>query len=1522
MFNKNTTSFFFLFVLFINLINGQNIKSTNANCTSELIISEYIEGSSNNKFLELFNDTGIDINLSNYELRKYTNGSSTVSNTLTLGGILANGQTYVIANSSQNLGVIADLSTNNAVMIFNGDDAIELFNTNTNLPVDIIGQIGMDPGTEWGTGLTSTNDNSLVRKSSVISGDTDGTNVFDPSIEWDGFAIDDVSHLGSHTINCAPCLEPTTQAAFWLSSPVNVTTTSVTLNWTNGDGQNRIALLSTNPITFNPLDNTTYSSNSTFGSGTDLGNNTFVIYNGNSNTIDVTGLTPGTFYYTKIFEYNCNIGNEDYLISGTPTMDSFYTNPNNPETFNKVCSTNNSIDLQWTAPLIGNFDGYLLVVREGNTPHSVNTTDPSSILTTNLDYSLAGTYGSTLLYSRYLVIGTATNVTVTGLSQGVNYTFELFTYTDNGIDFAYSSGMTTTQTINLDNVSSEIGTAGNTQATINWTNPNFNCYDEILVVINQTNGIDFSPVGDGTQYTPNTIYTNNNQVVLLGTGNTVSVTNLVNGVTYYFEIFVRNGTTWSTGIEVAVTPNTQTIFNPGDLVIVGYDNLAGGANDAITILTMVDIAPNTTFWYSNASYEIGAAPNVRTKQWRSCSVASNEAIGTQQLTYLGPDILPSGSTFCMLINGNNQILGSDIIAHPSVGTGTFNFSNGFTPAGFLTSVNISTTNPDAIFLMQGSWSGDLGGYRTFDGVILGGIQDGGNWYTVADDLSGTLTESQKRRSRIPPEIQCFAIQGTTSSTSGFAYYNGTKNDSKVALLQNISDFTNNWVQGAGDNTNNISATSCDATYIFSISGTATPGIWTNAKNDNNWFNCGNWENLTVPNEVVNVTINNISGSDFATIDITALDADIYNYEATCKNLTINGEKVVLESSTNNILKIFGDLNITNGVLDMDDNDITTADGYLFLNGNWTNSNEANFLQGNGTVHFNGLNTQNILCNSGTQTEIFYNLTLENSFTTNNFNSDIEAEGTLEIKTGKSLLVKANHYASIKKNIINNGLITVENQGSLIQVDNVITDTNLGNGNYTIHKSTTPYVMYDYTYWSSPIKTANIASIFSASPTGYVYYFNPQNFSDEFSGNGYPQILVGADSHDDTGDDWISASGNMTPGKGYAIMGEGAVFPFTTPTATTYIQNVQFDGKVNNGLVEIPVYLDLYNTTNGSGNSFNKNDNFIGNPYPSAIDANILLTENTNLGGTIYFWTHDSVIGSGSNIGPDAYNFTNDDYASWNSLGGTAAHAGNPVPTGKIASGQGFFVTATVNETIHFNNNMRVKSGNDLFFRTNRIWLNLTNDNGLFRQILIGFDANATDGIDRLYDGLRMENGTNYDFYSLVENEKMAIQGLAPFDEEKIIPLGFENIQAGDFKININHFETDFDNTNIYLKDNLLNVIHNLKQNEYPFTENRLGNINDRFELIFQKNNLHTDFQNQETSSLIVSNQNVGFLIQILGNKSIQKVFVYDVLGKLITKINTNNNQIELKQDYQTGSVYFIKVILENGIILTEKIIKF
>jgi len=171
--------------------------------TSELFFSEYIEGSSNNKALEIYNGTGSAINLATggYSVQMFFNGNPVSTLTINLTGAVADGDVYVLAQSSANATILAQADQTNGAGWFNGDDAVVLRKGTT--IIDAIGQSGFDPGAEWGTGLISTADNTLRRADTICAGDPNNLDAFDPSIEWEGFATDTFGGLGAHTTNCS-----------------------------------------------------------------------------------------------------------------------------------------------------------------------------------------------------------------------------------------------------------------------------------------------------------------------------------------------------------------------------------------------------------------------------------------------------------------------------------------------------------------------------------------------------------------------------------------------------------------------------------------------------------------------------------------------------------------------------------------------------------------------------------------------------------------------------------------------------------------------------------------------------------------------------------------------------------------------------------------------------------------------------------------------------------------------------------------------------------------------------------------------------------------------------------------------------------------------------------------------------------------------------------------------------------------------------------------------------------------------
>lgn len=189
--------------------NGQNAERSStvvvsvappSGNTPELFFSEYVEGSSNNKALEIYNPTGAAVDLSLYTVRLYSNGGTTPTNSLVLSGSLAAGQTLVLLNASFTTTKVVPGSITSSTTNFNGDDAVTLERSGG--VVDAIGQVGFDPGAEWVTGTTfSTLNKTLRRKPGTVHGSVPpaGVGAWDISLEWDVFAQDNFDDLGLHT---------------------------------------------------------------------------------------------------------------------------------------------------------------------------------------------------------------------------------------------------------------------------------------------------------------------------------------------------------------------------------------------------------------------------------------------------------------------------------------------------------------------------------------------------------------------------------------------------------------------------------------------------------------------------------------------------------------------------------------------------------------------------------------------------------------------------------------------------------------------------------------------------------------------------------------------------------------------------------------------------------------------------------------------------------------------------------------------------------------------------------------------------------------------------------------------------------------------------------------------------------------------------------------------------------------------------------------------------------------------------
>lgn len=468
-------------------------------------------------------------------------------------------------------------------------------------------------------------------------------------------------------------------------------------------------------------------------------------------------------------------------------------------------------------------------------------------------------------------------------------------------------------------------------------------------------------------------------------------------------------------------------------------------------------------------------------------------------------------------------------------------------------------------------------------------------------------------------------------------------------------------------------------------------------------------------------------------------------------------------------------------------------------------------------------------------------------------------------------------------VTSTGSLIFENNASLVQTNSVA-----NSGNITYKRDTTGILKYDYVYWSSPVNSQSITAFTPLSNLAYVYN---------------PAIT-----------DWseVPITDNMIAAKGYIVRA-----PSTFSTTVRTVFPASFIGVPNNGTYTTPVTAGKFN--------------LIGNPYPSAISADIFLnsTNNPNVNGTIYLWTHNTPINT-------SFQYTSNDYALYNATGGTGTSAintgiNNGVPGGQIVSGQSFMIEGINTGLATFTNAMRVSGNNAQFFRNaeaiqsttniekHRIWLDITNAEGAYKQLLVGYIQDATNNLDRAFDGeLENSSGNVISFYTMVANKKLSIQGKAlPFDVTDTIPLGYTSAISGVFTLNLYDFDGLFTAQNIYVEDLVTGSIHDLKSSSFSFAT-AIGTFENRFVLRFTTNALAVPLFN--LNSVVVYKNDFGLHINT-GNVLMNNVKLFDVAGRLIASRNTiGATETVFTTLPNTQQVLLVQITSQDGVQITKKVV--
>uniref|UniRef100_UPI00404A7BC4 T9SS sorting signal type C domain-containing protein n=1 Tax=Gelidibacter sp. TaxID=2018083 RepID=UPI00404A7BC4 len=535
--------------------------------------------------------------------------------------------------------------------------------------------------------------------------------------------------------------------------------------------------------------------------------------------------------------------------------------------------------------------------------------------------------------------------------------------------------------------------------------------------------------------------------------------------------------------------------------------------------------------------------------------------------------------------------------------------------------------------------------------------------------------------------------------------------------------------------------------------------------------------------------------------------------------------------------------------------------------------------------------------------------------------------SLTINEGVTLTIDNDTYVQVKTNATIDGNLIVQTKGAFVQIDAIGTFTLGTNGSSRVNKMTSQLNRwYDYTYWSSPVNGTTIAQAFASSHPSRRYLFNAENYLDEQAEIGNTGVYEpGQDDIDDDGNDWQLQSGShvLQPGVGYATTHSSSGFV----SGNSYPYN--FVGSFNTGTITTPIH---YNGDNGDSDW-----NFIGNPYPSAIDVDAFFTENAAIvGGVVYLWAHGTPA-SATTGGNQTNNFTSEDYAIINAGSGEVAGGTDIIPERFIPSGQGFFVQGLADGNVTFTNAMRMAdaTSNSQFFRQsnatdNKIWLNLSSNNGAFNQVLVAYLDGATDGDDGTYYDAKRNLSTSaaaiiYTSIADATDQKYAIQGKAAssLNLTEVIPIGFYTTidEATIYTFSIPKKQGDFFSSNpIYLKDNLLGITHEVSASDYTFTS-ETGEFNSRFEIVFTLETLGLgapDIHNQLT---VVELSSGHIQFKMSGLQNITAIHLYDVLGRLVAQKQTHSSNETLEASGLSQASYIAKVTLENGHVLTKKILK-
>lgn len=492
----------------------------------------------------------------------------------------------------------------------------------------------------------------------------------------------------------------------------------------------------------------------------------------------------------------------------------------------------------------------------------------------------------------------------------------------------------------------------------------------------------------------------------------------------------------------------------------------------------------------------------------------------------------------------------------------------------------------------------------------------------------------------------------------------------------------------------------------------------------------------------------------------------------------------------------------------------------------------------------------------------------------------------EIKSSATITIAENTSVQVTDFMKNDGKIVVMPNGNFVQL--VETDSNTGTGSLKAIQKIIVGNHQQYNYLISPTLDTNMKGVYRDSDG------NPVNI---------PYVLY----HDEKNNKFYTSSGAYIKGRALAVK----------EPATASAVTAEFEGKPTNGTFSYPL-------VNSNPTNVNRGYNLIGNPYPSNMDLVKFYQNNAssgNLSPTFYLWDNNA----NTRTVQEGDLYQGQAYAQFNAATppgiGTSTKAtgdyGTSVlktPTRYVAVGQGF-MSKLINVgsmAVNHSNSTRTANHATSYFGkatdavADRYWINMTSPNHITSNIAVVYFNGGIDGFT--YEDSRSMGGADA-VYSMVDGEKVSINGKSTFVNSDKVLLGSTHYLEGFYTISLDHTEGIFANgQQIYLKDYEAGVITNLSEGNYSFAANA-GESTGRFEILYQPETvLATDGGLKE--DLVVYRDSNDFVLKSSKNV-IKTVEVYEASGRMIGQLQPNAPKVVIGGADWPNGVYVLKVALKD-----------